>query len=270
MAGTAGAPGRGHRPICSIDKVATGCHDDAPGPRRMCWRQGESAQSPPAQPPGRQPASDAKEVPHTCSWAGTHKPAATRGTRQTPRGVCTRRRAPAKAETRGPHGEGRPDPRQTPREAPAPRAAHETHAHPEARRARQPASPGRPHPTSFTCGPRNPRCAGPSECVHGVCVCVCVCVKRDHLRGPSPAPHRAVTTPSPPPPSPGSQPRTQASNHSSPLLPGETWGRMQVPAGHPVAFSADSSWEGPPRSGHRPDHHLDTQAWGSPTAIAAG
>ena len=37
----------------------------------------------------------------------------------------------------------------------------------------------------------------------------------------------------------------------------------------PVAFSADSSWEGPPRSGQRPDHHLDAQAWGSPTAIAA-
>ena len=71
------------------------------------------------------------------------------------------------------------------------------------------------------------------------------------------------------PPSPGSQPRTQASNHSSPLLPGEMGGWMQIPVGHPVAFSADSSWEGPPRSGQRPDHHLDTQAWGSPTAIAA-
>nr|XP_005898859.1 PREDICTED: protein Wnt-7a [Bos mutus] len=92
------------------------------------------------------------------------------------------------------------------------------------------------HPRS-----RNPPCAGPQ-------------------RGSDPAS---------PPPSPGSQPRTQASNHSSPLLPGEMGGWMQIPAGHPVAFSADSSWEGPPRSGQRPDHHLDAQAWGSPTAIAA-
>ncbi|XDB63056.1 hypothetical protein AB1E18_016396 [Capra hircus] len=70
--------------------------------------------------------------------------------------------------------------------------------------------------------------------------------------------------------SPGSQPRTQASNHSSPLLPGEMGGCTQTAAGHPVAFSADSSWEGPPRSAQPPGHHLDSQAWGSPTAIAAG
>ena len=252
---TAGAPRRGQRPICFIDKVATGCHDDTPGPRRMCWRQGQSPQSPPAQPPGWQLASDAKEVPHTCSWASTHRPAATRGTRQTPRGPCTHCRAPTKAETRRPHGEARLHPRQTPREAPAPRAAHETHAHPEARRARQPASPGRPHQTLFTCGPGNPSAQAPSECVH-------VCVKRDHLRGPSPAPTGQRPLPTTP-----TKPRLSAQDAGLQPQPAPlTWrdgGRMQYWRDTPLPSA-------PPRSGQHPDHLLDIQAWGSPTAIAAG
>lgn len=66
VAGTAGAPGRGHRPICSIDKVATGRHDDAPGPRRMCWRQGESLRSPWLSPQDSKPPLMQRKC-HTCA-----------------------------------------------------------------------------------------------------------------------------------------------------------------------------------------------------------
>lgn len=192
--------------------------------------------------------------------------AQTRGhTREEPdtQGDCTHRRgSPQGADqtpTRRGHMRTRPGQTQTdPTGGPPPRGQTRT---------RQPASPGRPHQTSpFTRGPGTRPVQAPSECVHGVCVCLYVCKETTSEA-------RALfpqgSDPASPPPSPGSQPRTQASNHSSPLLPGEMGGWMQIPAGHPVAFSADSSWEGPPRSGQRPDHHLDAQAWGSPTAIAA-
>ena len=209
-----------------------------------------------AQPPGQQAVSDAKDVSHT--WAGMHRPAATRGMSQTPTGT---------AHIGGLTPRDRAD-TQTARAHTAPARPH-----------RRPPAPGPPTRRTPTQRPDTDQATSITwEAVHlrsqeltlcrplaSVCVCVCMGARRDHLRGPSPAPH-----PTSPIPSPGSQPRTQASNHSSPLLPGEMGGCTQIAAGHPVAFSANSSWEGPPRSAQPPGHHLDSQAWGSPTAIAAG
>ena len=169
VAGTAGAPGRGHRPICSIDKVAAGRHDDAPGPRRTCWRQGESLQSPPAQPPGWPPLTQRKCHRRARGQARTDPQPHAGGARHpqglhTPEGLTPRDRPDthtARAHAHPP----RPDPDRPPREAPHPQG-HPRDAHPPRgqTRTRQPASPGRPHHTSpFTCGPWSPLCAGPQR-----------------------------------------------------------------------------------------------------------
>ncbi|CAM9874814.1 unnamed protein product [Rangifer tarandus platyrhynchus] len=106
---------------------------------------------------------------------------------------------------------------------------------------------------------------------------------RPHERPPPPGPLTRCT-PTQRPHGPGNQHHLggHMRPHCSPAAPGtrsaqapsecvhEMGERMQVPAGHPVAFSADSSWEGPLWSGQHPDHHLDIQTWGSPTTIAAG
>lgn len=255
-AGTAGAPGRGHRPICSTDKVATGRHDDAPGPRRMCWRQGESLRS-------QQAASDAKEVSHTCSWAGMHRPAATRRMSQTPTGT---------AHTGG----------LTPRDRPDIQTAR---AHTAPPRPRQTPTGGPPTPGPPTRPTQRPDTDQASsitwEAVHlrsqeltlcrppasvcTVCACVSVWVQGEttsEARALLPIPPHRYQAPAP---SPGCRPPTTA-----PPSYLERWGDARRHAGHPVAISADSSWEGPPRSAQHPGHHVDSQAWGSPTALAAG
>ena len=153
-------------------------------------------------------ASDAKEVSHTCSWAGTHRPAATRGRSQTPRGTAHTGGAHTKGQTRHPHGEGtcapaQARPRQTPREAPHPEARH---------------GPGSQHPLGGHIRPhRSPAVPEPALCrppasVCTVCACVSMCVKRPPPR-PEPCSHRAVTPPPPhqaPALSPGRRPPTTA------------------------------------------------------------
>ena len=157
-------------------------------------------------------ASDTKEVSQTCSWAGTHRPAATRGRSQTPTGTAHTGGAHTKGQTRHPHGKGTRAPAQTrPRQTPTggpPPPGPPTRCTPTQR-------PDTDQATSITWEATShltvhlrslePALCRPPASVCIVYACVSMCVKRDHLRGPSPAPH-----PASPPPSPGSQPRTQA------------------------------------------------------------
>lgn len=170
VAGTAGAPGRGHRPICSIDKVAAGRHDDAPGPRRTCWRQGESLQSPPAPPPGWPPLTQRKCHTRARGQARTDPRPHAGGARHpgglhTPEGLTPR---------------GRPDTHTARAHAHPPRPDPDRpHGRPPTQRpdTDQAASIPWEATSDLTVHPRsrNPPCAGPQR-VCARCVRVSLCV----------------------------------------------------------------------------------------------
>ena len=198
----------------------------------------------------------------------------------------TRARGPARTDPRPHAGRARHP------EGPARTAGLPPRQRPDAHTARADCIPDRPHegppppglltrrtPTQRPDGPGNQHHLGghirpcspaaPGTRLRRPPAGVCMCDKERPSLGPEPCPHRAATPPHHPHQAPALSPgrRPPATARPSYL---ERWGMDAVPAGHPVAFSADSSWEGMPRSGQHPDHHRDIQAWGSPTAIAAG
>lgn len=65
------SPRRGHRHICPIDRAATCCHNNASGPRRMCWRQRRALQPLPSLAPEMASCPDPREC-HTTHVQRTH------------------------------------------------------------------------------------------------------------------------------------------------------------------------------------------------------